>query len=337
MVNVDVIHNFKYFISTIYTVTSSLTLGIVIFIYMIMLHLPLAIWGGILSYNYFYKCNSKKVWLEFEKSIYDFFLEEHSDIQKTIIYKLFAYFILYSILFVYKIINFLLFIFIFVFTLFVPYVFLLFYFLFIYLQNKCPMEGLADLEKVTGIDIDSSGYEGDAGKLLSNNPCAKECSNVLKNKCNKNAKETEKKCKEVCNTKATDEMKSKNIDTKLNLFNQFFNSDYKKIQSDKKECTNNCKDIKKDDENNCQIAFKNCYSKCTDPEDELEEALITQDYKKEYAQDLSDSAERAWEQTTTTAESARRRAESTGNSSVQSIKSAEEQQREGFYGIFGAY
>lgn len=336
MVFQSFMENIQFFMGAMYTLTTSLTLGILLFIYVFLFHIPMAIWGGILSYNYFYKCNSKKVWLEFEKSMYDWFLEQHTDIQRTIIYKLFAYVILYGILFAYRVINFVLFMFIFVVTLLLPYVFLLYYFLFVYLQNRCTMEGLSKFETATGIDIDSSGYIGDTGNLKSNNLCAKECSNTLKKICKKNAKETEKRCKKDCDEsykKVQEEVKKKS-----NFFSIFKGDpeELKEAKEERKKCKEDCDTAKKTEDDGCISAFETCYSKCTDPADELEEALITQNYKKEYREDLSESAGRAWDQTVDTAESTRRRAEATGSSSVSAVRSAEEQQRAGFFGIFGS-
>lgn len=329
MVFAEMFDNVKFFIGGIYTLASSLTIGILLFIYIFIVHVPLAIWGGILSYNYFYKCNSRKIWLEFEKNMYDWFLKENYEIQRTIIYKLIAYIILYAILFIYKVLNFVLFMIVFVFTLFIPYVFLLFYFLFVYLQNQCSMEGLDDFEKATGIDIDNSGYKGDAGNLLANNQCIKDCSNVLKNTCQKSVKDKDKQCSTSCDNDYKEATKNDN------KFISFFKPN-KEAGDIKKKCNDNCNSQKKIENDSCNNAFEICTNKCTDPSDELEEAFISQDYKNEYTSDLENSAKRAWDTTEQNATNARIRAENAGSSTASGISNAENSQRTGFLAMLGS-
>jgi hypothetical protein len=321
----EMIDNFKITFSGLYTLVSSLTVGVFLFIYLFIIHIPLAIWGGLLSYNYFYKCNSVKFWLEFEKGMYDWFLKENYEVQKTIIYKILAYIILYAILFLYKIANFVLFMIVFVFTLFIPYIFLLYYFLFVYLQNKCSMEGLGSFEKTTGIDIDNSGAIG-GPDLKSNNPCIKECSKTLKDTCNKDTTNKKKDCDKTCK----DAHKLATKDDNIFTYNKEANDNLSK-------CKKSCDEQEKVLKNTCKSNFDICSNKCTDPEEELSEALIKQDYKNEYAEDLQQSAERAWDTTEQNAINARVRAENAGNSLVSSTTEAEKSNRTGFLAMLGGY
>lgn len=52
------------FMSAMFTMFSTVTVGVFIFLYIIFLHIPLAVWGGLLVYSYFYVCNKK----EYKKS-----------------------------------------------------------------------------------------------------------------------------------------------------------------------------------------------------------------------------------------------------------------------------
>lgn len=126
----SIIRNFMTFALTIF---NTITLGIIVIIYLLCLHLPLAIWSVSLLYNYFYICPDDMKNVRDNVDLYNSLTDNKSTIVWKGLVKVFN--VIFNI--VKRMALLLLFIILLFFTIIIPYIFLIFYYLFVYLREKC--------------------------------------------------------------------------------------------------------------------------------------------------------------------------------------------------------
>jgi hypothetical protein len=129
----SILRNFMSFVLTIFNTVS---LGIVVILYLLCIHLPLAIWSAYLLYTYFYKCPDDLGDLHKKTDFYNNLINDKSTVVWKGLVKVFV--VIFNL--AKTVILFIIFFITLFFTILIPYIFLLFYFLFVYLREKCRTE-----------------------------------------------------------------------------------------------------------------------------------------------------------------------------------------------------
>lgn len=117
----------------ILNIFNSVTIGFIVILYLLCLHLPLALWSEHLLYTYFYKCSDDLGFIHGKIDLYDKLTNQKS----TIIWKGLVKVFLVIFNLSKTLMVFILFIILFFITLILPYLFLIYYFIIVYSRGTC--------------------------------------------------------------------------------------------------------------------------------------------------------------------------------------------------------